>query len=106
MDPNGSKHGSKLIHFAGYHSADLTVSRSTWIQVDPSTDPSSYALLAIIQQTSGIQDPSGPKHGSKHSNGKHNGIQAKIDPPIDFIIILLKEWVTRLGYQGTALIVL
>ena len=32
VDPSGSKHGSKLICFAGYHSADSIVSGSKWIQ--------------------------------------------------------------------------
>ena len=89
-DPNGSKHGSKLICFAGYHSADSMVSGSKWIQVDPSADPSSYALLAIIRQTPWYQDPSGSKLGSKHFSGKHNDILTKTNPHTDLIIILLK----------------
>ena len=97
VDPSGSKHGSKLPCCAGYHSVDSIVSGSTWIQVDPSTDPSSHALLAIIRQTPWYQDPSGSKLGSKHSNGKHNDILTKTNPHTDLIIILLKEWVTRLG---------
>ena len=32
VDPSGSKHGSKLPCFAGYHSADSMVSGSKWIQ--------------------------------------------------------------------------
>ena len=57
-DPSGAKHGSKLICFAGYHSADSKVSGSKCIKVDPSTDQSSYALLAITRQTPWYQDPS------------------------------------------------
>ena len=106
MDPNGSKHGSKLIRFAAYHSADSMVSRSTWIHMDPSPDPRSYALLAMIRLTDGYLDPCGSKVGSKHLNGKHNGIQTKMDPHTDLNIILLKEWVTMSGGHGTALIVL
>ena len=90
MDPSGSKRGSKLICFAGYHSADSMVSGSKWIQVDPSADPSSYALLAIIRQTPWYQDPSGSKLGSKHFSGKHNDILTKTNPHTDLIIILLK----------------
>ena len=106
VDPHGSKRGSKLIYCAGYHSADSMVLGSKWIQVDPSTDPSSYVLLATIRQTRWYQDPSGSKFGSKHLSGKHNGIPTETDPHTDLIIILLKEWVTMSGCQSTALIVL
>ena len=61
VDPSGSKHGSKLICFAGYHFANSMVSGSKWIHVDPSTDPSSYALLATTSPTRWYQGPSGSK---------------------------------------------
>ena len=70
VDPSGCKHGPKLVRFAGHPSANSMVSRSQRIQVDPLTDPSSYALLAITRQTRWYQDPSGSKLGSKQLSGK------------------------------------
>ena len=89
QDPSGSKRGSKLKCFAGYHSADSMVSGSKWIQVDPSADPSSYALLAIIRQTPWYQDPSGSKWIQARiqahmlcwlSLGRLHGIRIQVDP--------------------------